>query len=180
MSLSKPARGKDCLPFVRECAKHAFSRGDSIRLAAEFYDCSENSVRIALHNEGKIKPYCTLKRAFTDEEEELLEAVCVIHARAGRALSESDFIELASIFAGRDEKHQFSHQFMLSFIDRHKNVLFRDDGKITSPTRCLDTTQEKTQEFLSLLDRYMKGKTMNKRNIFFSMKLSLVTAFLFL
>jgi len=88
-------------------------------------------------------------------------------SKNGRAPSMPDYIELASIFAGRDENHRFSRQFVLSFIERHKEVLFfLDRGEITSPTRCLDTTQEKTQEFVSLLDRYMKGNTMNKRNIF--------------
>ena len=166
MTDGKTVRGKDCILFVEECMKRAISRKDAIRLAAEFYDVSENCVRIALWRKAKTSPYRSLKYAFSEEEEKLLEAVCVIHARGGRALSVSDFIELASIFAGRDEKHHFSPQFVRSFVKRHKDVLFLDNGEITSPTRCLCSTQEKTEEFISLLDRYMNGNTMNKRNIF--------------
>jgi len=166
MTRRKSATGKDCLPFVEQCAKRAFSRKDAIRLAAEFYETTQNSVRLARWKKGNTTPQRSLKYAFTEEEEKLLEAVCVIHARAGRALSKDDFLELATIFAGRGKKHHFSTQFLLSFADRHDDVLFLDDGKITSPTRCLDTTQKKIQEFISLLNRYMKGNTMNKRKIF--------------
>ena len=166
MTEGEAVSGKDCIPFVEECMKRAISRKDAIRLVAELNDVSVNTVRMALWRKAKTSPYRSLKYAFSEEEEKLLEAVCVIHARGGRALSMPDFIELASIFAGRDENHRFSRQFVLSFIERHKEVLFLDRGEITSPTRCLDSTQEKTQEFISLLDRYMKGNTMNKRNIF--------------
>ena len=72
MTDGKTVRGKDCILFVEECMKRAISRKDAIRLAAEFYDVSENCVRIALWRKAKTSPYRSLKYAFSEEEEKLL------------------------------------------------------------------------------------------------------------
>ena len=55
---------------------------------------------------------------------------------------------------------------MSGFLRRHDKVVQNSYGKITSPIRCRDTTQEKTKEFISLINRYRRKNTLNKRNTF--------------
>ena len=69
-------------------------------------------------------------------------------------------------FAGRDKDCPFSSRFVDGFLERHKAVLVSHRGTITSPTRWLGTTLEKTKEFISTLTEYMMRNTMNKRNTF--------------
>ena len=69
-------------------------------------------------------------------------------------------------FAGRDKDCPFSSRFGDGFLERNKAVLVSRRETITSPTRCLGTTLEKTKEFISTLTEYMMRNTMNKRNTF--------------
>ena len=55
---------------------------------------------------------------------------------------------------------------MRGFVQRHKNVLKMASGKITSPTRSLEKTEEMAREFISMLNTYPERNTMNKRNMF--------------
>ena len=146
--------------------KKALIRKEAIRLAAKKYRVTEAAIRQALWRKSRACPHQSYKCAFSEEEEKLLEQVCVIHARQGTALSRQEFIELASIFAGKDKDHPFSSRFVDGFLERHKAVLVSRRETITSPTRCLGTTLEKTKEFISTLTEYMMRNTMNKRNTF--------------
>ena len=56
---------------------------------------------------------------------------------------------------------------MSGFTKRADDVLLEDDLKVASSTRFSDSTLQKTQEFISLLNKYVNGNTMNKRNAFF-------------
>ena len=95
----------------------------------------------------------------------MLEAACVFHARQGIPLTYEEFIDIATLFAKRDEDHRFSREFVKGFVKRHESVLCGGGGKITSPTRCLETTQEKTKEFIDLMNSYMRGNTLNAKNL---------------
>ena len=159
-------RAKDCIPYVEKLMKRAVSRRDAISRVAKHFRIKPNTLRVALCRKAKTSPHLSYKCAFSEEEEELLEAICVLQARQGEPLTPQDFLEIASKFAGRDENHFFPRQFLSEFLKRHDDVLFQDNGKITSPTRFSDSTLERTQEFISLLKKYMNGNTMNKRNTF--------------
>ena len=166
MSTAERIRGKDCIPQIEEYVKQGFSLTKAFEQVSQETGVSLAALRMAFWREVKESPRRSFKFAFTEEEEKVLVAACMIHAHQGIPLTFRDFIEMASIFAKRDANRPFSRQFVYDFIDRHQDVLCKKNGKITSPTRCLDTTQEKTQDFISLVDMHMKGNTMNKRNIF--------------
>ena len=95
----------------------------------------------------------------------MLEADCVLHARQGIPLTHDEFIDVATIFAKRDKEHDFSSEYVKGFIKRHQSVLCGGAGKITSPTRCLETTRDKTKEFIALMNSYMRGNTLNAKSL---------------
>ena len=166
MFAAKHISGRDALALVDKYASRSPTRKDAIRLASQETGCSVGAIRTAACREGKRRPRDSVRKAFSKKEEMLLEMICVIYARQGMPLSYNDFIELASIFAKKDKKHPFSRKFVSGFLRRHDKVLQNSYGKITSPIRCRDTTQEKTKEFISLINRYRRKNTLNKRNTF--------------
>ena len=166
MSADEPITAQEALPLVDKYATRSSTRNNAYGRVSQELHVSVGALRTAAWREGKKRPRRSLKFAFSEKEEKLLEMICVIHARQGIPLTYSDFIDVASIFAKKDKKRPFSRKFVDGFINRHKDVLCKKRGKITSPTRCLGTTQEKIKEFISVLNKYRTGNTLNKRNMF--------------
>ena len=166
MSTSEGTGARDALYLVDKYASRSPTRKDAFRLASEESGVSVGALRTAAWREAKKRPRRSLKCAFSEKEEMLLEMICVIHAREGIPLSYSDFIDVASIFAKKDKNHPFSRKFVEGFLSRHKDVLTGRRGKITSPICCKGTTREKTMDFISLLNKYRRKNTLNKRNTF--------------
>ena len=150
LSTNRP-RARDLLHLVEEYASRSPNRSTAYQRVATETRVSVAALRTAACREGKKKPRRSLKCAFSDKEEELLEAFCVMHARQGTPLTYDEFIDMATTFGKRDEEHRFSPKFVAGFIKRHGTVLHSDRGKITSPARCLGTTQEKTKEFIDMI-----------------------------
>jgi len=79
----------------------------------------------------------SLMCTFSKEEEDALVDVCILCSRENKPLTIPDFIRLASYFANRfDEADFFTRSFQCRFINRHRDVLCKRTGKMTSPTRC--------------------------------------------
>ena len=97
MDAAEHKRADDYLYLVDESAERASTRNRAIPSASIKSGVSANALRLAYWRKGKETPHRSLKFAFSEEEENLLEAVCVIHAHQGTPLSDHDFIELASI-----------------------------------------------------------------------------------
>ena len=144
MSADEHITAQDALPLVDKYANRSPTRNNVYGRVSQELRVSVGALRTAAWREGKKRPRRSLKFAFSEKEEKLLEMICVIHARQGIPLSYSDFIDLASIFAKKDKKHRFSRKFVQGFISRHHTVLLSGRGKITSPLRYPDATPEKT------------------------------------
>ena len=107
----------------------------------------------------------SLMCTFSKEEEDALVDVCILCSRENKPLTIPDFIRLASYFANRfDEADFFTRSFQCRFINRHRDVLCKRTGKMTSPTRCSDKMLQKTEEFIEELDPFMTSHHMNKNN----------------
>ena len=111
MCAANCTRAKACIPFRRRVYEKGSIKKEAIRLAAKKYRVTEAAIRQALWRKSKACPHQSYKCTFSEEEEKLLEQVCVIHARQRTALSRQEFIELASIFAGKDKDHPFFKPF---------------------------------------------------------------------
>ena len=128
---TKPPRARDVLSLVDKYASHSPDRSTAYLKASRKSGVSVAALRSAASRAGKEKPRRSLKCAFSEEEEDLLEAVCVLYARRGKPLSYNDFIDIATKFAKRDEEHRFSRIFVKEFVRRHESVLRISSGKIT-------------------------------------------------
>ena len=135
--------------LVDEYAERYRTRKEAFIRAAKETGVSVGALRTAAWRGGKKETRHSLKYAFSEKEEKLLELMCVIHDRQGTPLSYSDFVDIASIFAQKDKKRPFSVRFVKGFVRRHSDVLCTKRGKLTSPTHCLRTTREKTLDFIS-------------------------------
>ena len=135
MSSAEKPTARDALCLVNEYAERSPTRKEAFIRAAKETGVSVGALRTAAWREGKKEPRHSLKYAFSEKEEKLLELMCVIHDRQGTPLSYSDFIDIASIFAQKDKKRPFSVRFVKGFIRRHSDVLCMKRGKFTSLTR---------------------------------------------
>ena len=102
---------------------------------------------------------------FSEEEEQALFCACIIYSRQGTPLTMNSFVDIASLFAGRDEEHFLLRHFCSSFLIRHKGEIRFLSGKITSPARCLDTMLQKTNEFIAQFEKKMAEKNLSQKNI---------------
>ena len=98
----------------------------------------------------------SLRSPVSEAEEDAIVTVCLLRVRQGKPLTIPALVDLVSFFAGRDEEHHFSRHFVYNFIDRHKNDIILETGKITSPTRSMETMLQKTKEFISEFQLYVK------------------------
>ena len=157
---------KLCLDTFVEYESRATQRRNIFGRLSEEFQRSPGSIRTAVSRAGLVSSTCSLHRAFTDEEEEALVDVCVMYARQGSPFTIPHFLQVASYFAGRYEsKEFFSEFFARSFITRHSTVLFKSDGKLTSPTRMSDKMVEKTEGFITMMNSIMETNRINKNNI---------------
>ena len=84
----------------------------------------------------------------SESEEDAIVCGYIIQARQGTPLSISEFIELACVFAEKEEDGRFSRHFTCSFVRRHSSQFCMKTGTITSPTRRLETLQKATEDFI--------------------------------
>ena len=101
MSATKRRQAKDYLYLVDKYAARASTRNEAFRLASIESGISETALRVAWWRATKGSPRRSLKYAFSEEEENLLEAACVIHARQGVPLSCQNFASLLGIFRSK-------------------------------------------------------------------------------
>ena len=99
MSCAEKPTARDVLYLVDKYAERSPTRKEAFSRAAKESGVSVGALRTAAWREGKKHPRHSLKCAFSEEEEKLLELVRVIHCRQGTPLTTSDFIDIASIFA---------------------------------------------------------------------------------
>ena len=90
--------------LVDEYAKRSPTKKEAYCRASIDSGVSVGALHTAAWREGKKESRRSLKYAFSDKEEKLLESICVIHARQGTPLSYSDFIDIASIFCEKKTK----------------------------------------------------------------------------
>ena len=95
----------------------------------------------------------------------MLVCACQVFARQGTPLTVPVFAELATNLAG-NRKKKFSRHFVSNFISRHSSELTADNGKITSPTRSLETMLALTKEFILNFNMLLATEKATKDNIF--------------
>ena len=106
-----------------------------------------------------------MHRAFSEEEEQALVTLCLMYARQSMPLTLKDFIELASIYAKKEEGEFFSYAFVSDFVGRHSDVLKKKKGKVTSPQRCIEAMQKNTKDFVESMDMIMATNIINENNL---------------
>ena len=141
------------------------TREDAYQRMDEEFRVSVDSVRNAASKAGLTSSRQSLRYAFTEREEEMLVCACLIYARQGTPFTVPVFAEVARTVAERDEGRPFSRHFVSDFVERHRDELTIDSGKITSPTRSSDTMLEQTQRFIDCLTELLATKKANKNNI---------------
>ncbi len=114
-SAATSAPATEFLYKVDEYAKEASTRKDAYKLVSFETGSSTNSLRLAASRSGLTKTGRSLKYAFSEEEEKALVTVCLMYALQNMPLTIKDFIELASIFAKKEEGHFFFVPFCLRF-----------------------------------------------------------------
>ena len=161
----KHRSAKEYLPRVLEYSRHACTRADAFQRVSEETGISVSTLRVAAMREGLITKDHSLKFIFSEEEEDALVAACVIYSRQGTPLTVKAFIILASRFAGYREGQFLSYQFAHDFIERKSLYLCMKHGKQTSPTRCMETMQQLTENFDRLIEKYSEKNIINSNNI---------------
>ena len=156
---------KDVLPSVVDYSKHACTRSEAFLRVSQETGIPVSTLRVAAMREGVIPKEHSLKYTFSEEEEEALVAACVIYARQGIPLTVRAFIKMASRYAGFEEGRFLSYNFAHTFIERKSLDLCMKTGKQTSPTRCMETMQQLTENFVALIQGYIGRNIMNKNNI---------------
>ena len=101
--------------------------------------------------------------AFSEEEEQALVCACIVYLRQGTPLTIGAFIDIASFFAQKDDKHLFSRHFCYSFLERHASEICLKSGKLTSPTRCSKVMLQKTKEFITRFEKKMAKYGLSKK-----------------
>jgi len=146
---SQPAR--ECLDdFCRYAAEASTRKGLYGRMLTE-NGVKKAALCMAAKRAGAVSPTHSLKFTFSEEQEEALAVVCLLHARQGTALRIRDFIELASFLAGKKDGHKFSYRFVHEFVSRHSASICIKSAVITSPKRSLETMKSKTLDFIRAL-----------------------------
>ena len=92
---------------------------------------SVEAVRNAASKAGLTSPNHTLRFTFSEREEEMLVCACLIYARQGTPFTVPVSIDVARILAEWDEDHPFSRHFVSDSVERHRDGLCMDNGKIT-------------------------------------------------
>ena len=87
---------------------------------------------------------------------------CLIFAGKGTPLTIPMFSEVARKLAVNKKKKTF----FTSFHERFEKELTVDDGKITSPTRSLDTMLELTKDFILDYNMLLARGKAHEKNIF--------------
>lgn len=163
------AKRRDKELFKKECKKRmsrARKRKGFYKNLSEKERCSQCTLRKRVSRARLTSKTFSLMCTFSKEEEDALVNVCIQCSRDNRPLTILDFIRLASYFANRfDEADFFTRSFPRRFLMRHKEILCKRKGKMTSPTRCSDRMLQKTEEFIEELDPFMASHHMNKNNI---------------
>ena len=73
---------------------------------------------------------------------------------------------MARIFAGTNIKQrEFTPNFVNSFARRHRSVLCKKRGKLTSPKRSSRSTLTNTQDFIASLNGKIQSNVINSQNI---------------
>jgi len=90
---------------------------------------------------------------------------CIVFSRQGTPLTIDAFIEIANIFAERDEEHPITRKYFYGFIKRNCEDVCLRQGKLTSPVRNYKQMLAKTKEFVSAFERIMADKGISQNNI---------------
>ena len=91
MSAAEPPRARDVLSLVDEYASRSPERKTAYSKAAAKSGVSVAALRTAACRQGEKEHRRSLKYAFSEREEDLLEAACVFHARQGIPLTYDEF-----------------------------------------------------------------------------------------
>ena len=154
------------IEYIKERMYRASTRKGIYRDYSETYGKTEACYRMRAWRQNLTSRAHCLNCAFSEEEEDALVYVCQAYARQNEPFTIPEFIEIASIFAGRVEESQyFTRSFVRGFLKRHPEALLKRKGKPTSPTRCSDTMLQKTQEFIDMLNSDMERHIINSCNI---------------
>ena len=166
MHTAKQSRTKLALIELKKLRRRACTRVNLYRYLSEKYGITEASIRSAASKAGLTNKSTSLRHIFSEKEEEALVEVCVSQARGYKPFTIPVFCRVARMFAGTLTGHQkITRKFVSGFIRRHRSILCKKRGKLTSPKRTSETTLAATQGFIDLLDSKMQSKVINSKNI---------------
>jgi len=141
----------------------AFTRPIAYQRVAEEFGLSEGYIKKAASKLGLVSKTHSARFAFSEEEEQALVCACIVYLRQGTPLTIGAFIDIASFFAQKDDKHLFSRHFCYSFLERHPSEICLKSGKLTSPTRCSKVMLQKTKEFITRFEKKMAKYGLSKK-----------------
>ena len=150
---------------LKKYLSRASTRPVAYQRVAEEYGYSEGYIKKTASEMGLVSLKHSVRFTFSEEEEQALVCACIIYSRQGTPLTIDSFIQLASFFANKDEKHPFSRHFCYSFLERHSAEICLKSGKLTSPTRCSKVMREKTLEFIARFEKKMAKYDISLNNI---------------
>ena len=90
---------------------------------------------------------------------------CIVFSRQDTPLTIDTFVEIASFFAERDEKHPTSRKLFYGFIRRNCEDVCLRHGKLTSPVRNYKQMLAKTKESISAFECIMAERNISENNI---------------
>ena len=112
---SSPA--KEYLYKLEEYKKQASTTKDAYKRLSLETGISSNSFRLVTSKKGLAR------------NSRSLATLCLMYAHQNLPVCFKEFIELASIFAKKEEDKYFSYRFVSDFVDRHTGILLKKNGK---------------------------------------------------
>ena len=166
MTSRRRSRTQLALYELKKLRRKASTRDNAYHYLSEKYGIKVSSIRAAASRAGLTSMTSSLKRIFSKEEEEALVEVCIRQARQYKPFTIRAFSQVARKFAGSLHKpRKFTKRFVSGFMKRHRKVLHKKKGKLTSPTRSSKNTFAKTEAFIDSLNRDIESNRINSQNI---------------
>ena len=166
MSRAKQSPTKSALNELKKLRRSASSRVNIYRVLSQKYPLTESSIRASASRAGLTSKADSLNNLFSKREEEALVEVCLRQARQYRPFTVEKFRKVARIFAGTLKKRRIcTAKWVECFVHRHRTVLCKKKGKLTSPKRCSRTALANTQAFIDSLNGKMRSHVINSQNL---------------
>ena len=158
MDSKKQSPTKQALREFKKLMRKASTRANIYQTLSEKYGIKASSIRSAASRAGLTSKRTSLNHIFSEEQEEALVEVCIRQSRKYRPFTIPDFIRVAKIFSGTHRQSSITRKFVNCFVRRHRDVLRKRRGKLTSPKRISSVVLSNTRKFIKRFDSKMRRK----------------------